>query len=318
MRPRFKQPRGAQVRTTEQVSGQSNALWQRGLRWTGLVLLMVGSGLGVHLARQHLLDPEEFPIRQLRLEGRLQQLSTADIQKTLQAYKRENFFVLNIDALHAALVANPWIAQATVWRQWPDTLKVHLQERIAFGYWNDNELIDIHGERFQPSVIEQTKDLPRLSGPDGYESAIMQTYKQANAKLKKMGLRLTELILDERSAWRMTLQNGVELKLGREHFDERFTRFLSVYPNVLAAKIHRIEAIDLRYINGFAVRWKHKTTVTQLLPLLERKNLRCTAIVICRAAHSARNLSGFVPALIGEEQDSQSMQLSRPENSETV
>jgi cell division protein FtsQ len=188
----------------------------------------------------------------------------------------ENFFVINIDELHATLAANPWVAHAKVWRQWPDTLKVSLQERTAFGYWNDHELIDIHGKRFQPAVIKNTDRLPRLSGPDGYETTVMQRYKQANAKLNKMDLQLTELILDERHAWRMTLHNGVKLKLGKEDFAKRFARFLAVYPKVLAGKIHQIETIDLRYINGFAVRWKRESTLTQLSPnhsVYNRKHL---------------------------------------------
>jgi cell division protein FtsQ len=268
------------VRTTEQVPGQNKTVWRRSLRWTGLGLLLLGSGLGVHLAQQHLLDPKEFPIRQVRLEGHLQHLKSAHIKEALQAYVGENFFVLNIDALHTTLAANPWVAHVRVWRQWPDTLKVRLQERIAFGYWNEDELIDIHGERFQPSVIKQTSGLPRLSGPKGYELTVMQTYKQANARLKKIDLQLTELTLDERFAWRMRLHNGVKLKLGKEHFSERFARFLAVYSKVLAGRIHHIETIDLRYINGFAVRWKRKSTVTQLSPVhrvLQRKNLQRTS-----------------------------------------
>lgn len=267
------------MHTIEQITNQDKALWCRSLHWIALGLLILGVGFSVHWAQQHLLDPNKFPIRQVRLEGYLQHLKRTDIKKVLQTYVGENFFVLNIDALHATLTANPWVADATVWRQWPDTLKVRLQERIAFGYWDENELLDIHGERFKPSIIKNTNGLPRLSGPDGYEAIVMQHYKQANARLNKIGLQLKKLILDERHAWRMTLQNGVELKLGKEHFAERFARFLAVYPRVLAGRIHRIETIDLRYINGFAVRWKRESTVTQLSPtqgVYNQKNLLLT------------------------------------------
>lgn len=253
--------------TTEQVSGQKKNRWYRGLRWTGLGLLIFCSGLSVYLLWGHLLDPEEFPIRQVRIEGQLLHLKSAHIKAALQTHVGENFFLLNIDELHANLAANPWVAYAKVWRQWPDTLKVSLQERIAFGHWNENELIDIHGERFQPAVIKNANGLPRLSGPDGYETTVMQRYDLANARLKKLDLQLTELVLDDRHAWRMTLHNGVTLKLGKEDFAKRFARFLAVYPKVLAGRIHQIETIDLRYINGFAVRWKRGSTLTQLSPI---------------------------------------------------
>jgi len=54
-----------------------------------------------------------------------------------------------------------------------------------------------------------------------------------------------------------SLDNGMALMLGRqEKSHERLLRFVRSYNRVLAARAEQIEQVDLRYTNGFAVRWK--------------------------------------------------------------
>ena len=74
--------------------------------------------------------------------------------------------------------------------------------------------------------------------------------------LAPLGLNVTRLQLSERRAWRMTLNDGLELRLGRDGVERRLQRFVEVYPGVLKQQLARIAAVDLRYTNGFAVQWK--------------------------------------------------------------
>ncbi|MEZ5582420.1 MAG: cell division protein FtsQ/DivIB [Candidatus Competibacteraceae bacterium] len=134
-------------------------------------------------------------------------------------------------------------------------MRITFQERTAFGYWGEDEMIDTNGQRFRPSTIRQPGSWPRLAGPDGHELHLMKTYRETAARLKSVGLQLTRLVQDERRAWRMELANGLELSLGRDHFDQRLQRFIDIYPRILAEQIDRIAMVDLRYLNGFAVRW---------------------------------------------------------------
>ncbi len=76
------------------------------------------------------------------------------------------------------------------------------------------------------------------------------------ALFEPVGLKLEKLAQDERRAWWLTFDNGLEVYVGRERFEERLRRLAQVYPKVLAAQADRIAVVDLRYVNGFAVRWK--------------------------------------------------------------
>ena len=111
-------------------------------------------------------------------------------------------------------------------------------------------------KRFQPAVVRQPGPWPRLAGPDGHEMALIRTYQQTRALLEPVGLKLAKLAQDERRAWWLTFDNGLEVYLGREQFERRLRRLIRVYPLILSAQIDRIAVVDMRYVNGFAVRWK--------------------------------------------------------------
>jgi cell division protein FtsQ len=57
-----------------------------------------------------------------------------------------------------------------------------------------------------------------------------------------------------RRAWQLRLDNGLTLELGREQIEARLARFVGAYDRTLGRLGRRIEHVDLRYSNGFAVR----------------------------------------------------------------
>lgn len=276
MRLRAQPMRGARVQSMP-VSGQRKALWRRRLQRTGLILFLLITGGAVHRFSDYLLDPAQFPVRHVYLQGELRHIDVTQVREMVAEYLGENFFTLDIDALHEDLAAHPWVDQVMIWRQWPDTVKVRLRERIAFAYWNGNALVDINATVFQPSVFEHTGSWPRLAGPAGHEFAVMEAYQQASALLDQVDLRLVRLRLDERRAWWMTLNTGTEIRLGREHFIERLRRFIDIYPQAFADRMEEIAAVDLRYSNGFAVRWKTDPSVTRSSQTTGRTDLCCGA-----------------------------------------
>ena len=84
---------------------------------------------------------------------------------------------------------------------------------------------------------------------------LINGYREASAVLKQIGLTVSRLVQDERLGWQLTCGNGVEINLGRKLIKERLQRLVNIYPQVLAERGAEIKAVDLRYSNGFAVRW---------------------------------------------------------------
>ena len=229
--------------------------WQPRLRWLGAMLALLAGAYGLYSGAHHVLEPARFPLRAVSLQGELRNLDKAELQQLVKPYLGQNFFALDIGSLQALLAAHPWIEQVSVHRQWPDRLQVYFQERTPFGHWGREEMVDVNGVRFRPAVVRQPGPWPQLAGPDGHETALIRHYRDADALLKQAGLQLAELTQDERRAFRIVTADGLEIRLGRDHFPERLQRFVNLYPHLLADLSGKMAAVDLRYTHGFAVRW---------------------------------------------------------------
>jgi cell division protein FtsQ len=73
-----------------------------------------------------------------------------------------------------------------------------------------------------------------------------------------MKLAPESLVLSNRYAWTVKLDNGMTVELGRDQGDavlkERIARLVAVYPQLLERLQGKIESVDLRYPNGMALK----------------------------------------------------------------
>lgn len=78
--------------------------------------------------------------------------------------------------------------------------------------------------------------LPRLSGPEDSSLEVVAAYRSHQAALAPLGLVIDEVRLSPRRAWRLRLDNGMQLALGREQTDARLARFAALYPRLFSAQ----------------------------------------------------------------------------------
>ncbi|PYQ18481.1 MAG: hypothetical protein DMF81_24775, partial [Acidobacteria bacterium] len=83
-------------------------------------------------------------------------LSEGEVRELLGPAVGENILGLDIEALKARLRASPWVAEASVSRTLPDTLRVEIREREPLALAEvdrlylmdgDGSLIDLYGPR---------------------------------------------------------------------------------------------------------------------------------------------------------------------------
>jgi len=169
------------------------------------------------------------------------------------------FFTIDLRRVEAAVEALPWVYDVSLRRQWPDTLELRVTEQVAIARWGDEALLNQYGELFSPPVESFPGGLAVLHGPVGQQRELIARFIKVSELLKGAGLRPRALVEDERRAWRLTLDSGVEMLLGREEMLARLERFVTVYPQTLARKAEALARVDLRYTNGFAVAWRAET-----------------------------------------------------------
>jgi cell division protein FtsQ len=223
----------------------------RRIVWSAAAALLAAAalaGLGRLLAQ---------PITRVLVTGQLQHVSPADVEQVVRArLGRAGFVTVNLDNISRGLAALPWVASAAVQRSWPQGLTVQIVEQTAVARWNGDGLVNALGVLFLPDARAAPPALAQLTGPLGSEQEVTARYLGMQGHLTEAGLHLATLSLDARGAWVFTLDDGVVVRLGREHVDQRFDRFMLAASKLVRARATDIGYVDMRYGNGFAVGWK--------------------------------------------------------------
>lgn len=199
---------------------------------------------------------DTLPIKQVRIEGDFTRLSPVDLQLLVTDKVRGGFFNLDVDAVRLALLDEPWVSEVTVKRIWPDALRVIVIEQVPVVRWRDSGLLNPAGEYFAPDLATIPVELPLLSGPDGTEVNLLDRFNAMQKRMQLVGFNVASMTLNERRAWSFQLSNGIKVVLGQRDYEERVNRFLTLIPTTISGRVEQTESVDMRYTNGFSIRWK--------------------------------------------------------------
>ncbi|WP_448102539.1 cell division protein FtsQ/DivIB [Luteibacter jiangsuensis] len=203
-----------------------------------------------------------WPVTQLKVEAEFAHVSAEQIRSAVMPHLGKGFFATDLEDVRRALGALPWVESVEVRKRWPDTLLLRIYERQPFARWNENRLISRQGLVFDAPGADQMGDLPRLSGPDSRLAEVVSFYAQARKAFEgRAQLSIVGVSLSERGSWSVTTDSGAEIVIGdRDQADRRLARFLDVYPQLVAGRHGGFAYADLRYTNGFAIRWPEPET----------------------------------------------------------
>jgi cell division protein FtsQ len=227
--------------------------------------LVLAAALGWWLLRHPV-----FAIGGIVVEGDVTHNSAATLRANVAPRLAGNFFTLDLQKAREAFEAVPWVRQAVVKRQFPNRLRVQLQEHQPQAIWGaDSEfrLVNTFGEVFEanPGDVEQ-EDMPRLVGPEGSAGQVLAMYQGLQPLLQKLDLGIEQVALTGRGGWSLHLDSGATVELGRGTTEEvmaRSQRFARTLTQVTAKYGRRPEALvtaDLRHTDGYAVKLRGVTT----------------------------------------------------------
>ena len=225
----------------------------RVLTWGALVLFTYG-------AISWLVARPWFALNTLEVKTPVAHVTEAQIRLVAERKVRGTFFTVDLERVRESLEKLPWVREARVERRWPDTLVVSLVEHVPLARWNDDALVDSEGGVFVAAV---SGTLPRLWGPEEASTEVVEAFLRHSQTLAPLGFKIDELRLTPRRAWRMRLDSGMQIALGRDRTDTRLARFVDLYPRLFGATqaadgtpVAAVapHAVDLRYPDGFAIR----------------------------------------------------------------
>ena len=211
-----------------------------------LALLLVLGAAALYAARQ-----PAFALREVWIGNELKHVTREQIEDVVRREVRGGFFTINLATARAAFERLPWVRGVNVRRQWPARLDVVLEEHEPMARWGTAALVNTHGEVFQAAY---DGELPLFIGPEGAAREIAIQYRYFQRGLAAMGETPVQVQVTARRAWQVKLQGGLMLELGRENIEARFSRFVALHDRTIGRLERRIDYVDLRYANGFAVR----------------------------------------------------------------
>lgn len=208
-------------------------------------------------------DEQRLPLSKIVLQGNLQYVSTLDVQRAFARLDHIGTFMSqDIDVLQTSVQSIPWVSHASIRKQWPDTIKVFLTEHQVQAIWNGNALLDDDGIVFDGDIGLVKEEHVKLYGPDGSAPEVLKVWRQYNSQFQAIGRNISSLLLNERRAWQIILDNGIRLELGKESLEERIARFFLLYKQ-LGNEVDKVSYIDLRYDTGAAVGWISEQELAQ-------------------------------------------------------
>lgn len=194
-----------------------------------------------------------FPLREVRVNGELAHVTLEQVEIIVGREIRGNFFTLDLAQARAAFEKLPWVRKVNnARRQWPDRLEVTIEEHVPLARWGSAALVNTHGEVFTAAYDDAP--VPLFIGPPGSSKEIALRYGHFQRGLAAIGQAPVQVRVSPRRAWQVRLDSGLTLELGREHIESRFNRFIAVYDRTVNRLQRKLDYVDLRYPNGFAVR----------------------------------------------------------------
>ncbi|WP_300175389.1 cell division protein FtsQ/DivIB [uncultured Aliivibrio sp.] len=201
-------------------------------------------------------DEDRLPLSHIIIQGQLKHITTDDIREAIDSMDSiGTFMTQDVNKLQDALLSLPWIAQVSVRKQWPETIKVFVVENQPEATWNNRVIVNPDGVVFNAPMSDLLEPKPALFGPETSSKEVLNFWHQLQNQFAPLNITVHSVALTDRLSWQVVLDNGIRLELGRDAREERVDRFVALYKQ-LESKKNSIDYIDLRYDTGAAVGWK--------------------------------------------------------------
>jgi cell division protein FtsQ len=212
-----------------------------------------------------------FAITGISIHGDINHNNEVTLRANVVPRLQGSFFTVDLAKARASFENVPWVRQAIVRREFPDRLRVDIDEHEPVAYWGaeaDSRLLNKQGEVFSANFGElDNENLPHLSGPDSESAKVWQMFVTLVPVFGQLQLNLNGLEMTARGSWRAQFKNGARIELGRGSQEEvmarvnRLTQTLAQVSQRYGRPTNALESADLRHMNGYALRLRGVSTL---------------------------------------------------------
>lgn len=186
-----------------------------------------------------------FRISEVALAGE-HEVGREEILELAGITPRSSLLFLDAARTRARLLANPWIAEATVLKLYPDRLSIEIKERKPFALWQKDgrvALISSDGTALESGVPQRFAGLPLVVGKGAEHTAPAILALVARYPAIARVTQASVLVAERR--WNLHLKGGIEVLLP-ESEPERALRILADLDRNKKLLSRDIVSVDLR------------------------------------------------------------------------
>lgn len=219
---------------------------QRPLRHGFHLLLAFSLTLAIWLGLTH---SSYFALKKVEVVGGLRVLSAQEILTAANVPASINLFRIPLSEVERNILNQPWVESVSIRRQIPNLLWIHIKEYQPKALLLDKELsfVSAEGKPFKKVETESERNFVVLTGFQN-RAVIPQALELIEFFEKKVELGLfglAEIHYNDANGFSLvTLKGPMEIKLGKQNFEEKLKRFVVVW-NQLRAKLGSMRGIDL-------------------------------------------------------------------------
>jgi cell division protein FtsQ len=234
------------------------------------VLILLGMIAACWYLIHWLYKPENFPLTKVELMTELQNQESTELQQVAARALKGGFFSLNTEQFRVELLKNlPWIKSVSVRKLWPETIQIAIKEHKPVGRWLSIsstkkskahlQMLSNEGLVFQPELTKEQmlkfSNFVLLTGPDSQAGVILDLCSKMNKRLTQIKVYMKRCGMNERRSWMISLTNNMDIKLGKNETLKKLEQLIQVLSGHLKQYVDSIHYVDLRYTNGFSIKW---------------------------------------------------------------
>ena len=260
-------PKSRIARVMDRWSSFLENKWPRGVGVAASALVILaslayGTVKGDHIpsliaglkdARDGIANAAGFRVVSIALVGnhhvnREEVLATAGITGTT------SLLFLDVDQIRLRLKTNPWIADATVLKLYPNELQIGVKEREAFALWQKDGHVSViadDGTVLEPYVAPRLSQLPLVVG-EGAQTKAKEFLALLDRYPTMRDFVRASVLVGERR-WNLRLKNGIDVRLPETDVAPALERLVAL-DNEKNLITRDIVAIDLRLPDRVTVR----------------------------------------------------------------
>ncbi|UNU73766.1 cell division protein FtsQ/DivIB [Moraxella nasovis] len=202
------------------------------------------------------------PARPIAVDSHnLSTVQAKNIEEIAQSFGDVQFFNADLTAIHQAVSQLAWVERVSVVRDWYQGVLISVTPRQAVANFGSDRLIDTNAVVYVPADSQElmNKKLVNLYGEDVQSHQIMQKMQRINEWYAPLGLTARDLILTPRQTWVVRFENGLRVIVDYENTDQKLYMLATLLGSNFKSDISKIQSVDLRYKNGFAIAWKSQS-----------------------------------------------------------